>query len=350
MIERFSNVALELGQLILFGKSSKQRLNQNLIFWFSILFKLAISGGAIYYIIIRLFEYETNLSVSEFLVNQFSPAQFLWFAAIAITLMAANWGVEILKWHHLLSNEFNTRFRTAIKGVLSGTTFGVFTPNRTGEFIGRVLAVQGKNRVGATVLSFVNSLSQTLATLSFGIIGLVYLIEVLALEDIGLIASRLTQMILIAFWAIMVMLYFKIGRLHALTSGNRIFGKLAKHLNVLTEVSVSSLNRLFLLSIFRFLTFIAQYLLVFGLLYPEANFIQIGSLAILTMFSTMVFSMLPVPDLLMREAMALSYFGLFNFDLILVSKAVFLVWCFNVAIPALIGAIVLLTHRIFRSA
>jgi len=105
---------------------------------------------------------------------------------------------------------------------------------------------------------------------------------------------------------------------------------------------------LFHLSLLRFITFIFQYLLVFDLLVPGAQWMQVAGAAMLALFSTTVLSVIPMPDLLLRETVAVGYFGLFRFDPVVVSEAVLLVWLINVALPAACGAVVIFTYRIFR--
>ncbi|MDA7836848.1 hypothetical protein N9A49_05520 [Salibacteraceae bacterium] len=88
-----------------------------------------------------------------------------------------NWSMEVIKWKILISTQFEVKWKTALKGVLSGVTFGVFSPNRLGEFVGRVLALAPDRRISGSLLSFVNGLAQTLATFSFGVFGLVYFVQ-----------------------------------------------------------------------------------------------------------------------------------------------------------------------------
>ena len=67
-------------------------------------------------------------------------------------------------------------FFTAYKSVLSGVTLSLNTPNRMGEYGGRILYVKEGSRLKAISLSIAGSISQLIVTLVMGCGGLIYLI------------------------------------------------------------------------------------------------------------------------------------------------------------------------------
>lgn len=56
-----------------------------------------------------------------------------------IALMFVNWSIEAVKWKLSVKKIQNVGFLKAFKAVLSGVSFSVSTPNRVGEYLGRVL-------------------------------------------------------------------------------------------------------------------------------------------------------------------------------------------------------------------
>ena len=154
---------------------------------------------------------------------------------------------------------------------------------------------------------------------------------------------------LILFWLLSLFYFFRIKNIAMILDKSERLRRFSKFFHVLIDLDSSKLSQLFNLSLLRFVTFIGQYILVFNLFYTQPNWVEISALAMLTLFSSTLFSFIPVPDIVMREAMAVSYFALFHFDLAIITQAVFLVWLINVAFPALAGAFILLTYRIFRS-
>ncbi len=91
-----------------------------------------------------------------------------------IALVFVNWGIEAKKWQVLLKTLQPFSFITAYKSVLSGVTLSLNTPNRMGEYGGRILYVQEGNRIKAISLSIAGSISQLIITLFLGCCGLAY--------------------------------------------------------------------------------------------------------------------------------------------------------------------------------
>jgi len=101
--------------------------------------------------------------------------QALKFWAVVI-LAFINWGIEARKWQLLVKSLQRISYFVAFKAVLSGVTLSLNTPNRIGEYGGRILYVKEGNRIKAISLSIAGSMSQLIITLLMGCTGLVFLI------------------------------------------------------------------------------------------------------------------------------------------------------------------------------
>lgn len=348
-MSRYSNLLVETLRPLWQRKSSEHSEKSHLQRFWSISFKLTLSALALWFIYYRLNTPEQSLSLDLLNSRGFSSGQWIALAVAALFLSLLNWGSEMIKWHLLISEVFYTPFSTSVKAVITGTTTGIFTPNRIGEFLGRVLALEPQHRIGGALLSFVNGISQTIATFSFGIIGFVFLIYAKGDAFLGSIGSAVLQIVLILFWLVIMGLYFRLSDSSSwLQTSTWFSGRFAKHAHALKGVSAQLLQQLYLLSVFRFVTFIGQYFLVFYLLSPSPNWLSVGGASMLTLFSTTILSFIPVPDLLLRQLIAMSYFDLFQIDLLLVAQAILLVWIINVAMPAVVGSVILLSYRVYR--
>jgi len=312
--------------------------------------KFGVSVAALYYIVSRILNEGLAVDFIFNAVRETSKISIASLALFSILLASLNWGLEMYKWNMLIKPQLGTHWRTSVKGVLTGTTFGILSPNRIGEFVGRILALGPSQRVSGALLSFVNSCAQSMATLTFGIVGFMFLIEEFGIEAMGSLASRMIQVLLIMLWATSLFIYFKLPALSKMKSSRKAFDRIQKYLSVFDSLDFRLLNRLYILSMIRFVSFLGQYFLVFGFIIDDPNWIAIGGLAAVTLFTSTVLSFVPIPDIMLREALALSYFGFFGFNLVEVSIGVFLVWFINVAMPAVVGSIVLFSYRIFKSA
>ncbi|HEX3769166.1 MAG TPA: hypothetical protein VHT72_12360, partial [Puia sp.] len=61
-------------------------------------------------------------------------------------LMVINWSLETAKWKIALMPIQTVSFFRALKAILAGTCIASFTPNRVGEYLGRMLFVDSGNK------------------------------------------------------------------------------------------------------------------------------------------------------------------------------------------------------------
>ena len=99
----------------------------------------------------------------------------IWNLVAVLVLMLVNWTIETFKWKLAVQKIQQVGFFTAFKAVLSGVSFSVTTPNRVGEYLGRVLYMNEGNRLKAISLTITGSISQLIVTLVMGLAGLIIL-------------------------------------------------------------------------------------------------------------------------------------------------------------------------------
>ena len=98
-----------------------------------------------------------------------------WKFWLVVILMGVNWGIETRKWQLLVHHVQPFSFLKSFKSVLSGCSITMITPNRIGEYGGRILYIKEENRIKGISLTLVGSISQLLVTMIMGCIGLLYL-------------------------------------------------------------------------------------------------------------------------------------------------------------------------------
>ena len=104
----------------------------------------------------------------------FSDARVLNFILVFV-LMFVNWSLEALKWKISVQRVQPVGFFRSLKAIFSGVSFSVTTPNRTGEYFGRVLYMDDGNRLKVISLTILGSISQLIVTIFFGLLGLLIL-------------------------------------------------------------------------------------------------------------------------------------------------------------------------------
>jgi len=275
----------------------------------------------------------------------------IWMFIMVVLLMGVNWGLEARKWQVLLRHLEPLPFRRAFQAILSGLAFAMNTPNRIGEYGGRILFIPEGKRWKAVSLTVAGSMSQLLVTLAMGSIGL----TVLRGTIVGGVGAGQAGMWVDVFRFITaictmagLLVYFRLGWL--IRGIDRIPGmaKLARHISVMEELTVSVLLRVLLLSLLRFLVFGIQYILML-------RFLQVGvgwwpgfwSVSVLFLLLAMV-PTIALLELGMRWEYSLVLFRMYSTNVVGIYAAATGIWLINLVLPALAGSLLILGVRIFR--
>ncbi len=128
---------------------------------------IVILLASIFFLVYKLATYPGyNLLLHE--LKSMPLQNFAWLF-ITLVLLPLNWLTESVKWKIIVSETQKITLKTAIKSVLAGFSTGFITPNRVGDFVGRILFLNQINRKTGITLSLINSLSQNIVIALFGI-------------------------------------------------------------------------------------------------------------------------------------------------------------------------------------
>lgn len=275
-----------------------------------------------------------------------------WRLYVVLLLMLTNWGIEAKKWQILLRHMVIMPFSTAFKSVLSGVTFTMITPNRMGEFIGRVFYVHEGERLRAATLTIVGSVSQIIATLSAGAIALFVLKQnIITAQKVGSLSLFWVNGLFIGTIIILVtitLFYFKISWLASLAEKIPALQKIIYFISLLKEVQATELLKILSLSTLRYLVFISQYMLVFGL-FGVAMPLWQGCCAVGILF--LVLAAIPLPgiaELGVRAKASVALFGLFSSNIFGITVCTGTIWLINIILPAVLGSLLILNVKIFN--
>lgn len=269
----------------------------------------------------------------------------------AIGLMVLNWSIETRKWQLAVRRVQKISFWQGFKAVLTGVSFSVTTPNRTGEYLGRVLYMEEGNRLRTISLTILCSMSQLLVTLFAGIIGLLFLWNrILQAEPVSGWSYIGLQILLfgsVLALIILTLFYFRVSLFARWIDRLSRKEKFAFLLVELGALNATILWRLLSLSTIRFGVFILQYFLLFSFFGVEVGFLE-------TLWSTsLVFLILAIipgfalADLGIRGEVNLKVLGLFSTNAIGIGFTAVTVWFINLIIPALAGSLLILGIKFF---
>ena len=103
--------------------------------------------------------------------QQVSPGWYLW---LCIVLMFVNTSLEACKWYMLTRKVGPTTYRKAFCSYLAGIAFSIITPNRIGEYPGRILYLGRRHTFRYINVSILGVMAQLSAVYIFGFAGILY--------------------------------------------------------------------------------------------------------------------------------------------------------------------------------
>jgi len=285
-------------------------------------------------------------------IKQSFHGSMIWNLVAVFFLMLLNWSLETFKWKLAVSKVQQVDFFTAFRAVLSGVSFSVTTPNRVGEYLGRVLYMKEGNRLKAISLTITGSISQLIITLIMGFTGLIILKPLI--EKAQLITSFWYGILLYGVagvTAFLTLFYFRLSWLVKWIDrlpGSRRYAWL---IETLENFDATLLLQIMSLSALRFIVFIVQYYLLFRLFDVD---VSLWNSWWVVSVSFLVMAVIPTialfTDLGLRGKVSLMLLGLFSGNSLGISLTSVSIWFINLIIPAIAGSLLILgIKRIFKN-
>ena len=273
-----------------------------------------------------------------------------WFVFI---LMFLNWGIEAAKWKQLISPLERLSFFTSFKSVLAGCSITMLTPNRIGEYGGRIMYIKEEHRIKAISLTILGSISQLTITMLMGTAGLLVLHGALPetgkpLHSLPWLLNNVILYVSLIVTVILLLLYFKVHFFLQLLGKIKLIKGIMKYIDVVDIFSGKQLLRILILSFLRYMVFILQYVLllqVMGAHIPIATCFWVLTVFYLTMalLPTAGFIELPV-----RATASAELLGVYSANILGIQAATFGIWLINLVIPAIAGSLLIFGIKIMK--
>lgn len=273
-----------------------------------------------------------------------------WPLLLAFLLGGASWLVEAHKWKLLVAPLQPASLGSALRATLVGSSMGIFTPNRTGEWLGRALQTHKGMRAQAGLAALLGSTAQTVTTVLFGLLALLLVPIVVrsgsAIRDVLPILSIIAGSCAV----VLLWLYFHPRALHALTGFLPLPRSIKQASGHLLHYASLDRTRFLGWSALRYVLFGVQ----FALLIVVCTGTTDGASALLavpiiylatTLLPTMVLSELGV-----RGSAAVALLAPSGMSEPGILVACLAMWLMNVVAPAVIGVVLLWTERKEASA
>ena len=271
---------------------------------------------------------------------------------VVILMMLLNWFLESLKWRFLISKIEKVSIKRSIRAIFSGITVSAFTPNRVGEYGGRVFCLEKADRIKGVLITVIGSMAQLVTTIVFGSIGILLLPNLMPEFDSLLsnivFAYPIMLFLLILLNVLLVTLSLNASVFSVVLSKIKFLRKFKKYNEVFSFYNSSELLEILLYSVGRYIVFTTQFFILL-----QVFDVQIGYVDAMILITTMllVISIIPtiaITEIGIRGSVALFLFGLVSVNAIGILSATFVMWVINLLLPALIGTIFIFSLKFFR--
>lgn len=302
---------------------------------------------SIYQQILRQPNWKESLQRILHSFNQTSGLQL----TFVIVLLFANWGIEARKWQLVIGTIQPIRWIQCLKAIFTGTTLAFFTPNRMGEYLGRVLYIEPGKRGQAISLTLVCSMAQLLVTLIVGSIGLLVIRrEMLAqMEESSSVWLQWIFYLAILAATFLTLLYFRLSWIVRLIEKIPRIGQFVRYVRVLDNFNATMLLRILSLSLIRYLVFIVQYYLLFKVFNVQVSGWQVlWSVSVVFLVLAIIPTIALVTELGVRWKTSIEVIQLFSSNLVGIMAASLAIWIINLVIPALLGSLLILNIKLFQ--
>jgi len=257
-------------------------------------------------------------------------------------LMLVNWGAEALKWRWLMEPVQRLSFARACEATIAGTSIGLITPNRVGEFAGRVLFLDPEHRVEGSFVTLLGSIAQFVVTLLIGGLALPFNTFLHSGAEEPGSAWNVVGWCTLLISGASVFLYFNPRVFARMLLAVPWLQRYEKHAHVLGSYHRGVLLRVFLLSLLRYGVFTLQFVIVLAAIAQVEPSAAMTAVPVVFLITTLVPTM-ALTELGVRGSVAAS---VIVGDDVAIIVSTTLIWLINIVFPALVGALILLFARI----
>ncbi|MGZ3872038.1 MAG: hypothetical protein ACXVJD_03920 [Mucilaginibacter sp.] len=311
----------------------------------SYLLKLGILVLAFWFIYHRIIKNNDNIHKFQGLVAHVTYNRVVITMVCVVLLMILNWVLESLKWWHLTRILSPMSVWKAIEAVFCGLTWAVFTPNRIGEYGGRVMFLPNRKRIHGVFAMAVGAFGQNVITNVLGAGSLVWFLYTFIHLNPWLMLLITVSMAI--FMATMLTFYFNIKWMVSLLNRIKFLKKYHRFFDIMGNYKTAELLNIMWFCLARFFVFTFQYYLIIHLLIPGIPLLEMSLIMFVFFFIQSAIPSLDLLDIGVRSITADTLFGYVTNQHIAIVVAISLIYIINLIVPAILGSIFVFKLKFF---
>lgn len=278
----------------------------------------------------------------EDLYSDWNTQKILLLVAV-ILLMFINWTIEAGKWRLLLKGTEEFSLLKSLQSVLTGVAVSVITPNRIGEYMGRILYLKNVNKIQGVTVTIIGSFAQLIVTGFLGLVGLIYYIIFIKYTtwlNVLLVSSVVLCIGLTYF-------YFHLYKIIEWTSNISFLKKIKTYLEIVKRFDQKQLIKILLLSLLRYSVYTLQFLLLLRLMMVYAPLQDLIFTIWLIFWAMAIVPTIAIVEIGVRGETALTFLLPLSANAIGIVSSSLMLWLINLIIPALIGCLFVYKMKIY---
>jgi len=303
-----------------------------------IILKIIIIGIAWIYVGWKITEYKNTFNSLD--VLSFSKTQILKLC-IVLLLMLINWSIEAKKWQFSLRSVTTISFQKSFYAILTGTTFGIISPNRIGEPLGRISQLDSQYRESGISAGVLCSVGQFTSTILAGSIAFPLFINQFVYFSNKLIAFGIAAIGIV----LMLILYSNVKHLGKLLKKIPYIKRYELFIEHFQNTNFADLGIILALSSIRYIIFLLQFYLILHVFSINISFadscIAVGMIYLVTT----VIPTTTIAELGIRCSSSVYFIGFYCNKPLLIISASMLLWLINVSFPAILGSLFFLNWK-----
>lgn len=333
--------------------------------------KLLVVAFAIVFIYQQIYKHEDYLFRK--IIWAFSETNNKIYLLTCLALVFVNWGLEAYKWQRTIAKVEQISFGSAFQAVLSGVTTSIFTPNRVGEFGGRMVYLDRNHWIKAALISVLCGSAQLLVTIIVGLCGFLFFFP--TYFEINTYLYLLITFICSSLLVLLLFMYFNISLFEtsiekfnlSLSKKVKWAKKINRSIEVFSYYNFLELLHLLIVSLIRYLVFSIQFWFMLKIFGIELEFVTGLVLISVVFFCMTIIPTFALTEVGVRTSVAVFIIGSYylhkqhphipfeeldkvNPDFgVSVIVSSFSLWLINLAFPALMGAFFILRLRLKNS-